>query len=259
MRIETLYNYFIKSQNQNEEFFSPANYANCQFWLNSDNVILSGSKITQMTDMSGNNNHFVQSNNSNRADIESNVLNTYAGIKFTGANSHFYDATIRNIVANASGLTTFLVFKPTTPSSLYRIFNISTTTGSATRYSIRTQSTPAKNTQVVRTSGGGFIQLDTVANYSTSNFISLCCLHNNLTNLASNYINSALDVTNTNLNNGLTAYPNETPTLIQIGNMSNISGNFFDGYLMELIFFNRPLSTVEIEEINVYLKNKYAI
>jgi hypothetical protein len=259
MKIEDFHRYFIKNQNQEDEFFSPANYSNCQVWLNSNNVVLNSSKVSQMTDLSGNDNHFVQPNNSNRADLVSNILNGYPAIRFVDSNANFYDATNRNIIANSTGLTTFLVFKPTTPSSLYRIFNISTTAGGSTRYSIRTQSTPTKNTQVVRTSAGGFIQLDTVANYTTSNFVNLCCLHNNASNLATNWINGVQDSTNTSFNNSLSTYPNETPALIQIGNMSQIAGNYFNGDLMEFIFFNRPLSNTEIAEINGYLNEKYAL
>ena len=40
--------------------FQPSNLPNLKLWLKSENVILNGTKVSQWTDLSGNNNHIIQ-------------------------------------------------------------------------------------------------------------------------------------------------------------------------------------------------------
>lgn len=75
--------------------FNPSRLANTLIWLNNDPndwIFSSGTKISQWTDMSGNNLHYIQANASRQPDYDNTIFD---GVRFTGANfTHLDSASI---------------------------------------------------------------------------------------------------------------------------------------------------------------------
>lgn len=131
--------------------WNPTHLTNAaKLWIDSENVLLNGSKVTQANDLSGNNFHFMQTVDSYRpirqfdATVNSNV------IKFDGVDDSLYNLGAQAISRNISKFWTFCVYKKTSTDStpLSRnliVFNKGNIDNSVARIPIQIGSTTLAN------------------------------------------------------------------------------------------------------------------
>ncbi len=68
--------------------FLPSDLPNLKLWLKSDSLVLNGSTVSQWTDISGNNNHIIQTDVLKQPTIINNQLNGYPVVHFDGVNDN---------------------------------------------------------------------------------------------------------------------------------------------------------------------------
>ncbi|MES2838457.1 MAG: PKD domain-containing protein [Bacteroidota bacterium] len=197
-----------------------------QLWLNSDNVVLgSGSNIEQLTDLSGNNNHAIQLDNSKQAQQVLNTLNGLPVISFDGTNDYFQLNEINNAMTFF-----FIINENSSAGNDYRPL-----LGHSTLYDFHR--------------GDNKILWD---NLNTNSFI-----RSGITKINSQQING----TTSTVPNNFSFLSIATTGSVSFDNISIdrfVPTRVWYGQIAEIIVYNRSLSTTEYENIELFLYNKYA-
>lgn len=99
--------------------WTPSNLTNTpKIWLDSDNVLTSGSQITQATDLSGNNYHFTQSTAQYRPTVEFDSSINHNTIKFDGLDDDLRNLQAQAVARNVSKFWTLVIYKKRSTDSI---------------------------------------------------------------------------------------------------------------------------------------------
>ncbi|HPB26545.1 MAG TPA: hypothetical protein PLE11_12385, partial [Bacteroidales bacterium] len=218
--------------------FSPSQIPGLSLWLRADsNVILNGSNVSQWSDCSGNNNNAAQASAVNQPLLDSGQLNGYPVLRFDGNDDFMEFAS--GFMYNWPELSFFIVIKPFS-SGNQGIF----------------APTNAYSTGLEFLSWTGTTQLR---------------INNNLKYGAGLITNGTFTISDFTYNNAATnGYANGvTLTSATGGNPLDFNGVYALGRIYstgynaafdvaEILAYNRTVSLVERNEIEQYLRLKYA-
>ena len=209
----------------------PNNIPNLRLWFRSDNIVLNGTSVSQWNDMSGNNNHLTQSDASKQPLLESNSLNGYPIVKFDGVNDN-----LKTMIAQAitNQVTIFIVLNNTSSNPVF-----------------------------IYDGGSNYLSMIYVSNklyiqsgnpnifYSKSAPFQYAFFQNEYsTSISRTYENGILKMAGTlptPLLNGFT-----------IGTRYQQDIYFYKGNIAEIFIYNSLLSASEKNQIELYLRNRYA-
>ena len=218
--------------------FSPLSVSGLVTWINASSVQTSGANITQMNDLSGNNNHAVQHTGANRPTLVAGVLNGLPVARFTSGH-HF---TFINNGTFTAGMTSIVVLKINSSATLNTLFTKTITNAprpfDAYATSATTQFEFALGSNRQNTPLG------------TSLYRILTLSHDTIT--GKYYINGVPDGITTGGYNVL-----DTGTLM-LGTRDDEVTQLL-GDVAEAMLWNRQLSDAEIIQISNWLKQKYNI
>jgi len=209
----------------------PNNIPNLRLWFRSDNVVLNGTSISQWNDMSGNNNHLTQSDASKQPLLESNSLNGYPIVKFDGVNDN-----LKTMIAQAitNQVTIFIVLNNTSSNPVF-----------------------------IYDGGSNYLSMIYVSNklyiqsgnpnifYSKSAPFQYAFFQNEYsTSISRTYENGTLKMVGT--------LPSPVLNGLTIGTRYQQDTYFYKGNIAEIFIYNSLLSASEKNQIELYLRNRYA-
>lgn len=241
---------------------TPEDIPNCCLWLDASDTSsfsLSGSNVTQWNDKSGNNNHATAYNSSNYPQYSSSyTVNGKNAINFIGTADNAGDMLIGSFTTSGAnqpgqngGYTRFVVYKQhnfagVEADSIFEMAQGSYLSGS---YGSR---------NLINTEGSGYSQ-DRLRFYNQGTVIYANLRAENNIVLMSEVLNSSTGYLQAFVNGyrwGNSSTTNYTFTDYVIGN-DMTSGDFFNGYICEIIIFNRALSDQERLQVDFYLARKW--
>lgn len=220
-----------------------------QLWLMAnDGVVLSSGNVSQWSDRSGNGNHAVQSNSSNRPGYSTSSINELPAVSFNGSSQ--YLSIPSGFSSFVSGASIFLVVKPSAVSAGARMIdlgngatsdniNIQEPTNTGASLYVYSGSTPSSVTSSSAITLGQFQLLEAVHDGSTTATI--------LTN--------ALQGAQSTSMNSITSVLRSSNYLGQ----GSAGGNYFNGSIAEVLVYNRAVTTLERSAIEAALINKYQL
>lgn len=215
---------------------TPAQISNLRGWWNSQNVV-GTTTVSQMTDLSGNNNHLIQAVVASQPLIQSNQMNGLQTLKFDGT-----DDFLEGPDLNSDSYSIFVVYH-----------NRTLTNG--TFYS-------------TKQSGGQIQRFDRVWVHGGSPSIAIPSLNSgNFFYLASDRITGIHTLYNNVYdNNNLTASGTTTHALLAgnfllgaRGSTSTILTEYLNANIAEVILYNRVLLQNERNAVHQLLRTKYNI
>lgn len=238
-------NFFFFQNTQGD--FSPVQIDGLVTWINASNVETSGANITQMTDLSGNNNHAVQSVGANRPSLVNNVITSPPAIqpsvrhpvaRFTSG-QHF---TFASNGLFTTGVTQIVVFRPDTAPTNNCLFS--------------------KTTDTDRAPFDGYVRGDhrfewTYASAPSTNPLSTSVFSVLGASSTSNAHNYFINATANGVATGA-AFGGGDTGILRLGIRGAGSTNFI-GDIAEALLYNRRLTNNEIIQVSNFLMAKYSI
>lgn len=214
--------------------------AGLQGWYRADDVNAAGSK---WTDFSGNDRHAVQATAASQPALVTNATNFNPAFNFDGSNDYM------DIPANLgiSGTNNFTMLSMTTRKTVGTTAAILSQQGSITNNYLTYYTA---NKYSIGNTGVGSI--NSTGTYPTANVPLLQATTRNTGNVFSLYTNGGADGGGTN------AYSFTTNNL-RIGNRAASADIPFNGYINEVIVYNRALTTTELNQVQSYLALKYGV
>jgi hypothetical protein len=244
--------------------FSPSSIAGLKGWYDASDtasISLSGSNVTQWNDKSGNGYHVTQGTAARRPVSGTTTLNSKNVIVFDG-NDVLQAATASDwkFMNDATGSTTFLVFRVTTGANPVILDTAGSTTGN-TGISFFRAGAGLFGWQTVRSVGGTY-----VAEYNNQT------LNTGTTYYFSNKSDPANATASQRLifkvNGGANNTPNTRTAALNnanpfqplfIGSYDTAGSDGLNGYIAELIVYSGLLSDTDIGTLNSYLASKWGL
>lgn len=223
-------------------------------WLDASTISASnGSTVSNWSDISGNNNHFLQTSASLKPSfVESSSINSKPAVLFS--NDNLFSSSISSL--NTSNISWFIVSK-TSATGLQVLFRSNYSSGAGS------SSQSAQLLGLYSSSSGGVIQYVRASNGVLKGNTSSFSTNSNI--ISSIWGNSQLlSYKNNSFENSI-ATGNVSPAghnLICIGaNSSDPSINYlsFSGEIAEIIIYNTSLNNAQRIILNNYLSSKYNI
>jgi hypothetical protein len=232
--------------------FEPTDISGCLSWHRADRgVTHSADLVSQVDDLSGNNNHATQSSGANKPTLVRNVVNGLPALSFDGSASYLsfntlaasltgsdvafsVVAVVKNFPVNVNSNTLFSVGR----SSSGNPFHIMETDGGTTfTYSRR------------RDDAASLVSLSTVSNDTSVNVISTVFTGTT----ASAWKNGTNQFSGTAQNVGTMTVDQAT-----IGALNRTSvSNYWTGYICELVIYNSALTDGARMAVEYYLTKKW--
>jgi hypothetical protein len=219
-------------------------------WLKADvGITTDGSgNVSQWNDQSPSGYNATQTTSTIRPAFVSNVMNGNPVVRLNGSSNYM---SLPSGFSNfSSGTTVFAVFNPTTTANYSRIFDIG-------------NGAPSNNIMLYRDGSAAMMQFacfnGTTAATVIGNSSLLLNVPQEYTGLESSssialYKNGSQLATSTGV-----ALQNLTRSSNYIGK-SNWGGNaLYQGDMAEILIYNRPLSSTEQQQVEVYLADKYGL
>ena len=222
--------------------FIPTDISNLAVWF--QNGV--GVTAAKWDDSSGNNNHATQSTEANQADVSG------GGLDFEQSDDDHYDLTSTITIAENQGFCVAIVMDSETSSNNF-IFskesNDQIQIENNSTFTIKTNDPSNITTQIVCATGtfGNQKQLILVnRSAGASNRFSVFKDGSEVTIDSDNSTNEAAG---------------ENPNGFDINVLGSQAGtgNFFDGIMFEVLFFDKGLSSTEISDLNNYLTSKHGL
>lgn len=251
-----LLGYYVMASRAAAPAWTPASISGLKLWIDfsdsdtlftdagSTKVATDGDAIYQANDKSGNNYHFVQTDNGKRPTYKVNIQNSLSAASFDGGDS-----------MKGTGLSL-----STTVTGLFAVYNINKFYGQI--LSNRTADTPIQYQAYIsdgypgtfiRDAAGDSLSVDLAWPYRYTNSNVVYTLVRNSTGVLL-YINGIQRKTGSNANlDGVTA--NDT----YIGSIYTGASQFFQGYMYELIVYDRVLTDEERGLVDTYINDKWSI
>jgi hypothetical protein len=224
--------------------FNPAKLSGLNAWYDAtrlSSITKDGSNfVSQFSDLSGNGNHLAQSYTGLRPLYSATGLNNKPSIKFDGVDDIL--KSISNSTITTPPYSLFVVFSPATSGTAEQII-VSWGGNQYTALDIAVTQNIRFGNFAVGFVGAGNNSLVTNSVYYTSATKSS-------SSLISLWVNGILKGTGTKV---------ATVTADKL-TMGNSDSSFpFNGYISEIILYNRELSTAERQKVELYLKKKYSL
>ena len=222
--------------------FLPTDISNLALWL--QNGV--GVTAAKWDDSSGNNNHATQSTEGDQATVSG------GGLDFTASESDHYDLASTITIAQNQGFS-FAIVMDTDTSSNNFIFSKDAD-----------DQVQIVNAQTLRikTNAPGAIVTDIVAASGTFGNQKQLILVNRSAGASNRFSvfkdGSAVTIDSDNSSNEAAG---ENPNGFDINVLGSKAGSsdFFDGKMLEVLFFDKGLSSTEISDLNDYLTSKHGL
>jgi hypothetical protein len=246
--------------------FRPNDIPGCQLWLDaadSSTITLSGTKVTQWNDKSGNGYNFTQATSGNQPTYSVASQNTQNAITFTAANSTYLVGTASTNFIGTNSLSMYGVFKTNNSTSGSSVFAKSIYGGGSGRilYGYRDPGTPG----MIDFANSGGITHDVPDTYTPGAWrvVGFVSNRSGWTNIT--YQNGVVTATKTITADTTTNLTNAFPMLVGAYNNSSGGANppqadrYLDGAVGELLIFNTALTTSQRQQIEGYLAHKWGL
>ena len=222
--------------------FLPTDISNLALWL--QNGV--GVTAAKWDDSSGNNNHATQSTEGDQATVSG------GGLDFEEGESDHYDLTSTITIAQNQGFCVAIVMDTETATNNY-IFSKEAS-----------DQIQIKNAQTfsIKTNDPGNIVTDIVAASGTFGNQKQLILVNRSAGASNRFSvfkdGSAVTIDSDNSSNEAAG---ENPNGFDINVLGSQAGTgqFFDGKMLEVLFFDKGLSSTEISDLNDYLTSKHGL
>jgi hypothetical protein len=214
-------------------------------------IALSGSDVTQWNDVSGNARHATQGTSTNRPKSGTRTINGINAIDFDGTNDYLFN---NGVAASFSGEDKpFTVF----------IMQARDVTGNLVPWSLGNTGTAipyfwqrGDNLQLRDASSNISVLTTTGISAATPLFATFRSSGLNFTG----YLNKTLVNTGEAYNRGaITLNRGTIGAFSSIGGVVGTFGEFFNGLIGELIYYNRELSALEVGQVHDYLSAKWGV
>ncbi len=235
--------------------WQPTKLSACSLWLDASDpsfVAVSGTAVTQWKDKSGSNNNTNSANGSPQYIYAS--LNKRAGISFNGSTSYF---TLPLVVSTDWSIFIVLTTKQTGPGSGGQwwagagIFDAEIG-GTTTDFGISLYGSSFATGVGNPPTGDNTVLSSTSIN--TGNGFICEFIRNSTSGFFENFVNGS---TQGSVNGGTGA---RTTSRIVLGALQTLSaGNYFNGYLFEIITYTSVLSTSQRQQVEGYLAWKWGL
>ncbi len=232
-----------------------------KLWLNASSVdnIFSGNNIGSWQDLSGNDNHATQASSASKPNLIKNLVNGQSGIRFNG-NSEYFTGTLGpafNAPATFISVGYFANANQANDNNDY-LFSLGTINlpGGEMSFARRKQNDGPNADKYFSIENIGQIRFAPVLPgqawlMSTQSYASIAPLHTVKINNSNQVLESDYSVSLA------------TDGIYSIGNWADASITssefLMDGYISEIIAFNRLLKIAEMNIISAYLAGKYNI
>ena len=222
--------------------FLPTDISNLALWL--QNGV--GITAAKWDDSSGNDNHATQGTGANQAAVSG------GGLDFTPGDSDHYDLTSTITIAQNQGFCVAIVMDTETSSNNF-IFskdaNDQIQIENGQTFSVKTNAPSAIVTNIVCASG-------TFGNQKQLILVNRSAGASNRFSVFKN--GSAVTIDSDNSSNEAAG---ENPNGFDINVLGSQAGTgqFFDGIMFEVLFFDKGLSSTEISDLNDYLTSKHGL
>ena len=222
--------------------FLPTDISNLALWL--QNGV--GVTAAKWDDSSGNNNHATQSTEGDQATVSG------GGLDFTASESDHYDLASTITIAQNQGFCVAIVMDTDTSSNNF-IFSKDADDQiqivNAQTFSVKTNAPSAIVTNIVAASG-------TFGNQKQLILVNRSAGASNRFSVFKD--GSAVTIDSDNSSNEAAG---ENPNGFDINVLGSKAGSsqFFDGKMLEVLFFDKGLSSTEISDLNDYLKFKHGL
>ena len=222
-------------------------------WLRCDvNVTYggTGSSVSLWQDQSGQGYNASQSNATNQPSLVTNAINALPAINLNGSTG-FLQFPAAGFSEISSGLSIFIVLKPTAVTAGSQILNLGT--GISNDYNIGLEINASSEAEYfVYTSTGATMTSVSLGSAMTTSAQLIEVVQSGTS--ASIYLRGGSVVTNNSMN-AIPAPTNGRPNSY-LGQGSG-GGNYFNGEVAELLIYQTALSTAQRQAIETYLINKY--
>ncbi|MBP7463727.1 MAG: hypothetical protein KA793_05265, partial [Bacteroidales bacterium] len=211
--------------------FNPGWISSVKLWVNADNTVITDGKVTQLTDLSGNNFHLTQSNTSNAPTKIGNQLAGYPVIRFNGTNNYMTTSFGQTF---AQPNTFFVIFKLDDNAIRYvydGLIGFNSLRYNSGELQMRAGSSVLGYT---RSAPFGFVLSRQVFDGANSRMFE----------------NGQLKQSGTLTVNTLSG--------MTLGSLNSLGNYYFKGDIAELIYCNAALTEAEVSSVRQYLSNKYA-
>jgi hypothetical protein len=214
-------------------------------------ISLSGSDVTQWNDLSGNDFHATQGTSTNRPKSGTRTINGINAIDFDGTNDYLFN---NGVAASFTGEDKpFTVF----------VLRVKDVTGSRVPWSLGSTSSHVPyfwqrgdNLQIRDNANNQSILVTDGLNVTTPLFATFRSSGLNFTG----YVNRTLVNTGEAYNRGTLSLNRGTiGAFASLGGIVGNFGEFFDGAIGELIYYNRELTELEVDQVQNYLSAKWGI
>jgi len=241
--------------------FVPTQISGCVLWLDgadSSTVTLSSSAITQWNDKSTSANHFVQATTANSPTVGTSA-NGLPTIYFASANQQLVSSQNNATSGNASRTVIQVFWCPTSSSGYYSV------TGTESGASPPTAWGHCKNPNAdidypFMYSSAGY-DIYTFENSTPNPIITYCQYDSTASTISAYYATSGATNGTTTVGNFTTRSTafNTTAGVWYLGRRQQAATGSVTSHLLEMIQYNKPLSTTERQNIESYLAQKWSL
>lgn len=250
--------------------FQPIDFNSCQLWLDaadSSSITLSGTKVTQWNDKSGNAYIFTQTTSGFQPTYSTASLNGLNTITFTSANTTYLVGTASTNFMRTNSLSVYGVFRTNDQNSGASVFAKSLAGGAAGRilYGVRDSGTPGLINSGIGTSGSNAYANNVSDTYTADAWRVHGFVSDRSGWTTTLFQNGSLIATTTITADTTTNLTNAFPMLVGAYNNSSGGANppqagyYLNGGIAEILVFNSALTTSQREEVESYLARKWGL
>jgi hypothetical protein len=242
--------------------FNPKSIANLGLWLDASNtssLTFNATTVSEWRDLSGNARHFAQDTGASQPVANTRTQNGRRALDFQGSQFMLGNAASLNVFRNVSGGTAFVVGKIDAASGS-QVFLAVSRNGSNAQARLVIDTDPAA---LSWRAGGRRLDADgfgaaTVSGSWDTNVNVLTGLLDYGNSDAFLYENGTLLNSNTSFQaNGNTS--DTDSDAVHIGASGGGTSSFLDGFIAEIILYQRALSATERQRVERYLGRKWGI
>jgi len=213
--------------------------------------------ISRVTDFSGNSTVLKQATSGDQPKFRTNIINSLPAWEFDGSDDHFSFTSLA-LTQNKAGLTTYVVYKRVSGSSAQALISF-LNNGSVSRHSLIVNG-GGSSTDIV---AGARRVSETAATASFTNTDTqwhvVCNVTNYATDLVSLYFDGELKQASVIGGTSGTSSQNSPSGGVECVGSINDAGNYFNGYIAEIVFCDAAHSGTEVKNIMASLSRIYGV
>ncbi len=237
--------------------WTPANLSiSAKIWLDAESATVDASnRISQLSDKTGNNNHFVQSTNGNKP------LKSGLDIVFDGVDDYMTSSNAVSISKNVNKLWTFVVFKRTdtdlNTKCLFR-FVTGTTSSTAGRYACYAGTSVSTNLGL----GTRRLDSDVISTlYNTTdklNVYTIACFYQDYADATGYIYADTVEYKNTSMGSAGSTSNTDSGNPAYLG-AERVTAGYFKGSIATMITGNTNLSLNDRQKLEGWAAHKYGL